>query len=65
MPSLDTLTRSIESGPTLQARLETLVDGLADRIKATSNDQNIQRLSRDLRSAAAEIVNAIVAEPRR
>ena len=41
------------------ASLTTLVSGLADQIKATSNDQNIQRLSRALRAAMPALVESI------
>ena len=40
-------------------RIEALILGLADAIKATSNDQNVQRLSRELRAAAAEIAGMV------
>lgn len=59
MPALDTLLRTIEGEPERDAALATLVLGLADRIKAASNDQNIQRLAGDLRAAAPTIVAAL------
>ena len=40
-------------------RVEALILGLAEAIKATSNDQNVQRLSRELRAAADEIAGMI------
>ncbi len=40
-------------------RIESLILGLADAIKATSNDQNVQRLSRELRAAAGEIAGMV------
>lgn len=39
-------------------RAEVLVLGVADAIKAASNDQNVQRLSRELRAAAADLARA-------
>lgn len=62
MSALDTFTASIANEKTLDAKLEKLVHGLADRIKAASNDQNIQKLSRDLRAAVPEIVRAVTAD---
>ena len=44
------------------ASLTTLVAGLADQIKATSNDQNIQRLARALRVAAPVLVETIASK---
>ena len=40
-------------------RVEALIIGLADAIKATSNDQNVQRLSRELGAAAGEIAGMV------
>ena len=43
-------------------RIEALILALADAIKATSNDQNVQRLSRDLRAAAGDLAGAVALE---
>ena len=40
-------------------RVDALILGLAEAIKATSNDQNVQRLSRELRAAAGEIAGLV------
>ena len=53
------LGRAIEEAPSLEAALDALLDGLAQRIKATSNDQNVQKLSRELRIAAPGLVAAV------
>ena len=62
MPVFDTLLTTIEGEAGLDAALETLVTGLAERIKATSNDQNVQRLARELRVATPAIVAAVRAK---
>ncbi len=43
-------------------KVEALVAELAERIKATSNDQNVQRLARELTAAAPVFASAMVAE---
>ncbi len=64
MASLDTLTTAIAAQKDLEGAVALLVAALADRIKATSNDQNIQTLARDLKGAAPALVSAIVAKER-
>jgi hypothetical protein len=59
MSSLDTLAHAVAAEPTLERSLMTLIEGLADRIKATSNDQNSQRLARELRGAGTTFVAAV------
>ena len=39
-------------------KVETLLLGLAEQLKATSNDQNVQKLARELRAAAPKLVEA-------
>ena len=48
--------------PVASRRGEVLVTALADAIKDTSNDQNVQKLSRALRAAASEFAAAIAPE---
>ena len=59
MSQFEALGRAIEDAPSLEAALDALLDGLAQRIKATSNDQNVQKLSRELRIAAPGLVAAL------
>ena len=59
MSQFESLGRAIEEAPSLAAALDALLDGLAQRIKTTSNDQNVQKLSRELRIAAPELVRAV------
>jgi hypothetical protein len=56
----ETLIAQLAGEGDLARRVETLVTALAHRIKATSNDQNVQRLSQDLRTAAPRLA-AVVA----
>ena len=42
-------------------RIEVLVLALADAIKSASNDQNVQRLSRELRATATDLAAAVAA----
>ena len=64
MSSFDSLAESIKNGATLDDRIEALLSGLAERIKATSNDQNVQKLSRELKAAAPAIVRVVAAGAR-
>lgn len=59
MASLDELAGRIASQESIEAKVALLVSELAQRIKATSNDQNIQKLSRDLEALQPELVRAI------
>lgn len=60
---IDRLARLVADEPDVARRLEVLVTGLADAIKATSNDQNVQRLSRELRAAAPGLTKAALSVP--
>ena len=62
MSPLESLTKSIEEARGLDAALDALLDGLAQRIKATSNDQNVQKLAREIRIAAPRLVAAVAAK---
>ena len=62
MSPLESLATSIEDAKSLEAALDTLLDGLAQRIKATSNDQNVQKLAREIRIAAPGLVAAVAAK---
>lgn len=57
---VSTFEARVAGEPDPARRVEAFVLGLADAIKATSNDQNVQRLSRELRGAAAELAEAVV-----
>ena len=59
MPAFDDLMKRIDSEPDVEGAVETLVLGLADRIRATSNDQNIQTLARRLRESAGTIAASV------
>jgi len=59
MSSFDALVSAVAAHDDLDRKAETLLLGLADRIKATSNDQNIQTLARDLRAAAPALAQAL------
>lgn len=52
----------VAAEPDPARRGELLVTALADAIKDTSNDQNVQKLSRALRAAASELAAAIAPE---
>ena len=62
---LEGLVRRVEAQPDSMAALATLVYGLADQIKATSNDQNVQRLARALHAAAPALTDSITAKDTR
>ena len=59
MSQFESLARTIEEAASLEAALDALFEGLAQRIKTTSNDQNVQKLSRELRIAAPGLVAAL------
>lgn len=59
MSEFERLGRAIEEAASLEGALDALLEGLAQRIKATSNDQNVQKLSRELRIATPELVRAV------
>jgi hypothetical protein len=59
MSQFESLVRTIEDAKSREAALDALIEGLAQRIKATSNDQNVQKLSRELRIAAPRLVAAV------
>ncbi len=56
------LSEAIAAQPSQDLAVETLLVGIADRIKATSNDQNIQRLAQALRLETPAIVATIIAK---
>ena len=60
MSPLEQLAHKVETRATLEQALETLLDGLAERVKATSNDQNVQRLAREIRIVAPNLVKAVL-----
>ena len=62
MSPLESLTQTIADAPSLERALDALLDGLAQRIKATSNDQNVQKLAREIRIVAPSLVAAVVAK---
>ncbi len=61
MSTLESLAKTIAAQPSHDLAIEALLAGLADRIKATSNDQNIQRLAQALRAEGPAIIAAIAA----
>ena len=62
MPSLEHLTQAVAAETSLERALETLLESLAHRIKATSNDQNIQALAREVKAATPGLVAALARE---
>ncbi len=48
----------------LSRRAEVLILGLSEIVKTASNDQNVQRLSRELRAAAGDLAGAVSAPVR-
>ena len=59
MQVFESLARSVAVEPTIEGSLHRLIEGLAERMAATSNDQNVQRLARDLRDALPTLVEAV------
>ena len=60
MPNaLETLAAQVATLGDTGGRTTALLNGLADLVKATSNDQNVQKLSRDLRAAAPALVTVL------
>ena len=59
MSQFENLVRTIEDAKSQEAALDALLEGVAQRIKATSNDQNVQKLSRELRIASPGLVAAV------
>lgn len=59
MTTFDTLYAAVTSASSLEARVEALLRELADRIKTTSNDQNVQKLARELRAATPQLAAAL------
>ena len=55
----DLRSRLGESG-SLDARVDVLLAGLAERMAATSNDLNVQKLAREMRAAAPSIKAALL-----
>ena len=62
MPAFDSLIATITHQPDLARSIEALITGLAERMKAASNDQNVQRLARDVRAAAPDLAQAVTAK---
>ncbi len=58
MSLFDDLARRVAAERDPESRAAVLVSGVADAIKGASNDQNIQRLSRELRAAAPALAKA-------
>ena len=56
----DDLRASLAAEVSPEARIDTLLAGLAERMAATSNDQNVQKLARELRAAALLIRAALL-----
>ncbi len=63
MMDFDRLTHAVAAAPSIETSVALLLDGLAERIKATSNDQNIQKLSRELKGITPALVHAIARKP--
>lgn len=63
MTVLDELAERIRRKDGRDEKLELLIAGLAEIVKSTSNDQNVQRLARDLRAAAPSLSGALAAAP--
>ena len=61
MSAFEDLRKTIEDAPSLAAALDVLLEGLAQHVKATSNDQNVQKLSREIKIAAPGLVAAVTA----
>ena len=59
---MENLVETIAAQPSQAQAIEVLLAGLADRLRATSNDQNIQRLAQTLRQEAAAITATIIAK---
>ena len=59
---VEALVSRVADQGSLDRKIETLVLGLAERMKATSNDQNVQKLARELRALAPQLIGAIVAK---
>ena len=53
---------AIDRGRIFACRIVTPVEGLAVRMVVTSDDQNMQRLARDLRAMLPTLVEAIPAK---
>ena len=62
MRELDVITRSIAAASSLAGSSHRSIEGLAERTVVTSDDQNVQRLARDLRAALPTLVEAIPAK---
>ena len=60
--ALDVVRSRIAAEPDPTRRVEMLVSALADAIKETSNDQNVQKLVRALRASASEFAATIAPE---
>ena len=56
--AVEHLKRRIADESESSRKVEALILGLAEMIKTSSNDQNVQRLSRELRAAVADLAAA-------
>ena len=59
MTTFDSLLTTVSAAATPEARVDALLRELAERIKSTSNDQNVQRLARELRAASPQLAAAL------
>ncbi len=62
MSVVDSLVTKISDQPDLARSVEALVTGLAERMRAASNDQNVQRLALDVRAVTPALVQAVLAK---
>ena len=59
-PPFEDIETRVEAEAEPTRRVELLLISLADTIKSTSNDQNVQRLSRELRAAADHLARVVI-----
>ena len=60
--AFEPLCRRIAAAPDILRAAEVLLDGLALEVKATSNDQNVQRFARRLRAQASSLAAALASK---
>lgn len=58
MPDFTQIVDAVAAATTPDAKAQALLERLAARIKATSNDQNVQKLARELTAAAPHLAKA-------
>ena len=61
MPPLDALTPLVAAQTTLEQALAVLLQGLAETMTSTSNDQNIHKLARSLRQEQPALIQVLLA----